>query len=121
MSEFKYKDKNGQVMMILGDRLFVRWDSRWVPASESIEILPVSIELSDSTLALAEQGTDTLTATISPDTTTNKDLIWSSSDEAVATVSEEGLVTGVAAGSAVITCKCASDPTVKATCEVTVS
>jgi hypothetical protein len=44
-----------------------------------------------------------LTAVVEPEDAPNKNLSWSSSDEAVATVSETGLVTAVAAGTAEIT------------------
>ena len=44
----------------------------------------------------------TLTATVIPSTATNKAVTWSSSAEGVATV-ENGVVTGVSAGSATIT------------------
>jgi uncharacterized protein YjdB len=46
--------------------------------------------------------TVTLTATVIPSTATNKAVTWSSSAEGVATV-ENGVVTGVSAGSATIT------------------
>lgn len=46
--------------------------------------------------------TVTLTASIVPSTATNKNVTWSTSNDAVATVSE-GVVTGVSAGSATIT------------------
>lgn len=42
-------------------------------------------------------------AIISPSNATNKTVIWSSSDESVAIVSENGVVTGLKTGSAVIT------------------
>ena len=61
----------------------------------------------------------TLTATVEPDTATNKDVTWSSSADSVATV-VDGTVTAVAAGSATITAISADDPDIKATCEVTV-
>ncbi|MGI6570707.1 MAG: Ig-like domain-containing protein [Caldicoprobacterales bacterium] len=41
---------------------------------------------------------DTITATVEPEDATNKDVTWTSSDEAVATVDENGEVTAVAAG-----------------------
>lgn len=45
---------------------------------------------------------------------------WSSSNEAVATVSPEGLVTGTGEGKAIITASSKKDPSAKASCEVTV-
>ena len=61
----------------------------------------------------------TLTATVEPDTATNKDVTWSSSADSVATV-VDGTVTAVAAGSATITATSVDDPAITATCEVTV-
>ena len=61
----------------------------------------------------------TLTATVEPDTATNKDVTWSSSADSVATV-VDGTVTAVAAGSATITAISVDDPDIKATCAVTV-
>lgn len=62
---------------------------------------------------------ETLTATVEPDTATNKDVTWSSSADSVATV-VDGTVTAVAAGSATITATSVDDPAITATCEVTV-
>ena len=46
-----------------------------------------------------------LTATISPDNATNKNVTWTSSDPNVATVDENGNVTAIAVGTATITVK----------------
>ena len=46
---------------------------------------------------------------------------WSSSDTTVATVDDNGLVTAVSAGRAMITVSSKADPTVKDTCAVTVT
>lgn len=121
MSEFKYQKKDDQLTMIVDGRIFVRWNERWVPASESIDVLPSEVELNKETLSLAAAETSQLEATVTPDTTTTKTVTWSSSDETVATVSDAGLVTAVADGTATITCVCSSDPSVKAECEVTVA
>ena len=48
-------------------------------------------------------GTVALTATVAPTTATNKAVTWTSSAPAVATVSATGVVTGVTAGSAIVT------------------
>src|SRR5699024_3646488 len=44
-----------------------------------------------------------LTATVTPEEATNKDVLWSSDNEEVAKVDENGQVTGISAGTAVIT------------------
>ncbi|SEV83056.1 Ig-like domain (group 2), partial [Prevotella sp. khp7] len=59
----------------------------------------------------------TLEATVSPADTEDFDVTWSSSDESVATVDDEGVVHAVGAGTAVITAKAGSK---KATCDVSV-
>ncbi len=60
-----------------------------------------------------------LTATIYPDSATNKTVTWKSSDEKVATVDESGLVTAVGNGTANITAT-TEDGNYTATCKVTV-
>ena len=81
---------------------------------------PVSdVTLDESTLEMAYgNGKDvTLEATVSPADTEDYDVTWSSSDESVATVDDEGVVHAVGAGTAVITAKAGGK---KATCDVSV-
>ncbi|MCR5091655.1 MAG: Ig-like domain-containing protein [Bacilli bacterium] len=79
-------------------------------------IAATSIELDKTEESVAVGGTVTLTPTVAPANST--DLVeWSTSNAAVATV-EDGVVTGVAAGTATITAK-AGDKT--ATCAITVT
>ena len=61
-----------------------------------------------------------LTARVAPDNATNKAMTWTSSDSAVATVDQNGIVTAVARGTAVITVT-TEDGAKTATCTVTVS
>ena len=79
-----------------------------------------SITLSDSTITLANVGdTQTLTATTVPVGAT---VNWESSDEAVATVTDAGVVEAIATGSATITAYIVeAGRTYTDTCEVTVS
>ena len=74
----------------------------------------------DKTLASVKQGkTLTLTATVAPADATNKNVTWSSDNESVATVSD-GVVTGVATGTAQITATTV-DGNHTASCTVTVT
>lgn len=85
-------------------------------------VVPVSgVTLNDTTKALAVGGTYTLVATVAPADATNKNVVWSSSNEAVATVSSAGLVTAVANGTANITVTSAADSSKSASCAVTVT
>ena len=75
----------------------------------------------DKTSASVKQGKHiTLTATVAPENATNKNITWSSDNESVATVSNNGVVTGVAPGSAQITATTV-DGGYKASCTVTVT
>ncbi len=62
----------------------------------------------------------TLTATVYPENATNKGVTWSSANPSVATVDQNGLVTAVAAGTAVITAR-TLDGGFSDTCLVTVA
>ncbi|MBO4417653.1 MAG: Ig-like domain-containing protein [Bacteroidales bacterium] len=79
-----------------------------------------SISLDQSSIALTEGSSTTLTATVLPENVTQPALIWSSSDTGVATVSSEGVVTAVSAGTATITAT-TYDGGLTASCAVTVT
>ena len=76
-----------------------------------------SVTLDKSSLELVVDNTATLTATVAPNNATDKTVTWTSSDDTVATV-ENGVVTGVKAGTATITATTSNGKT--ATCTVTV-
>lgn len=88
--------------------------------SVTVETIPVSsITLSQTSLSLTEGETSKLSATVSPANATNKDVVWSSSNSAVASVSSDGTVTAKSAGTVTITCASA-DGDKSVTCSVTV-
>ncbi|AZV57184.1 Ig-like domain-containing protein [Clostridium sp. AWRP] len=62
-----------------------------------------SVKLDKESLNLDGGASDTLTATVNPSDATDKGIIWSSSDEKVATVDKTGKVTALKAGKATIT------------------
>ena len=78
-----------------------------------------SITLDKSRAEMTEGEILTLTADVAPEDATDKTLIWTSSDEAVATV-KDGVVTAVKLGRATITAASTSNLSVSATCEVVV-
>ena len=84
-------------------------------------VVPVTgVSLDESSITLDVGGNKTLTATVTPDNATNKKVRWTSDKEAVATVSEDGVVTAVAGGTAVITVT-TLDGLFTASCTVTVN
>ncbi|MEQ3340204.1 Ig-like domain-containing protein [Clostridium butyricum] len=76
-----------------------------------------SISLDKSSLTIEENNTKKLTATTTPSAV---GVEWSSSDEAVATVDQNGNVTGIKEGTCIVTVQIKGTG-VKATCEVTVT
>ena len=83
--------------------------------------IPVTnLELNKDSLTLQEKSSDILTATVKPDNATNKDVIWESSDTSIATVSEDGTVTAISAGTATITATAQDGSEVSASCKLTV-
>jgi len=66
-------------------------------------IRAASLVLSKSTVSIVETMTETLTATVYPAEATNKSLVWTSTNTAVARVDQAGKITAVGAGSCVIT------------------
>ena len=85
------------------------------------KLIPITeVYLDKSSATLTEGDTATLTATVLPENTTySKDVSWSSSNSAVATVDANGTVTAKSAGTAVITATTENGKT--ASCTVTVN
>ena len=83
-----------------------------------IEAKVTEIKLDKSSASISIGENLNLTATIEPENAVDKTIVWSSSDENIATVAE-GVVTGVQVGNATITATTANGLT--ASCEVTVN
>ena len=63
------------------------------------EIHVTSVTVSPSSAEVYDNGTVQLSATVSPNNATNKKITWSSDDSSIASVDNNGLVSGHAAGS----------------------
>lgn len=125
--------KNDYVMNEKGDA-FVKSDMSVPPfeaflrsqtgSSSSVPVvlfIPVSgVQLPFKVMSIEVGETVTFTVMVTPENATNPNVIWSSSDERVATVSSSGLVTGVKAGTTTITVR-TEDGDFTATCVVTVT
>lgn len=78
-----------------------------------------SVSLNESSLTLKKGESKKLIATIEPEDATNKSVIWSTNRSSVATVDENGNVTAVAKGTAVIKVT-TKDGNMSDECQVTV-
>ena len=84
--------------------------------------VPVTgLELNNNSLTLQEKGSDTLTVTVKPADATNQDVTWQSSNTSIATVSADGTVTAISAGTATITATAKDGSGVSASCTLTVT
>lgn len=81
-----------------------------------------SVTISPTSVTLDPNGTQQLTANVdATPASADKSVTWTSSNPSVATVSESGLVTAVAQGTATITATSNLDNTKSGTCSVTVN
>ena len=83
----------------------------------TVTVPVASVTLEPASITLREGEETIIVATVSPEDATDKSVIWSSSDESIATVSSEGKVSAIKEGSAVITTRAGER---SATCAVTV-
>lgn len=79
---------------------------------------PSSVTLSQSSVTLRAGFSATLSATVHPWNSNDVNVVWSSADESVASVSEQGTVTANTLGETTVTAKCGK---VSNTCKVTVT
>lgn len=75
--------------------------AKWIK-NEDENVAVTGIEVTPTSSEIKVGGTATITATVKPNNATNKNVTWSSSNTAVATVSN-GVVTGKSEGTATIT------------------
>ena len=98
----------------------VTYAEAWVPVTQGETVAVTGVTLDKETLELTVgEGTAQLVATIAPEGATDTRLVWFSSDEKVATVDENGVVTPVGEGEATITVVTV-DGNFSDTCAVTV-
>ena len=79
-----------------------------------------SLSFTDESIAIKTNEDLQLNAVITPDDATFKNLIWTSSNPEIATVSGTGVVHGVVPGETIITAMAVDGTNLKASCKVTV-
>ena len=88
---------------------------------KNIEVTVESIKLNTETSTIEKGDKLPLIATVLPENATEKGVTWSSSDEGVATVSADGIVTAIAEGVATIKATSNENADISASCVVTVT
>ena len=87
--------------------------------NNSIKVTSVTLDRVETGIGIGEQVK--LRATVLPENATNKSIRWSSLNQAVATVSNDGAVTGISEGTTQIYATSASDSACYAICRITVA
>ena len=85
------------------------------------EIVPTSIELNKSEHQMTVGETFELKVSSVQPSDAVETVVWESSDNSVASVNSDGLVTALKAGTVTITVKSVVDPNVKATCVINIT
>ena len=84
----------------------------------AVAMTGISLDIIEATLAVGQ--TKKINATIIPDNATNKDLVWTSEDESVATVDQNGEVTAVGVGTIIIKAAAADNNDIFGACTINV-
>lgn len=118
-------DENGVVTGISKGTASIRATARdgsGKYATFSVKVLqqPQSVSLNESSLVISVGSAKTLRATVLPEKTDNKKVVWSSSDTTIATVNQSGRINPVSPGRCTITAACQDFPQLSASCEVEV-
>ena len=87
---------------------------------QAVDITGITLSPDPLEVRLAETEQAVITAEITPANATNKTLIWASSNESVATVSQDGTVTVIHAGKTKITATADDGSGVEASCWVNI-
>ena len=79
-----------------------------------------AVRLNKHETSIVVNNSEALKTTVNPENTTDKTVIWTTSNADIAEVSDNGLVTAKKAGKVFITATAVSNPEAKDSCEVTV-
>lgn len=86
-----------------------------------IQVAATSLEITSEAVSILKETTTQLSVIVSPANADDKTVIWSSSNEAVATVSTNGLVTGLVVGTVTISVKAAKNESISHTIDLEIT
>lgn len=116
-------DNTGKVKAIgVGETKITAKTNNLISDVCDVKVNPVkatTISLSQNSISMEMSDKQTLSVSFTPVNTTNKKIIWTSSNSTIATVSETGEITGMGEGTVIITAK-SDDGGFTANCNVTV-
>lgn len=101
-------DSNGKVTAVSAGTAVIRCtvtESVYVECTITVSQRITSLSITADSTKLYINNPVTVTAAISPETASNTELTWSSSDETIAVVSSDGVITPKATGSVTIKCE----------------
>lgn len=99
-------DSNGNIKGIANGSATITataQDNSKVYKRVTVKVSTKTVKINKSSLTVTTGKTGQLTATVSPADSTNKGVVWSTSNKKIATVSSKGKVTGKSKGTATIT------------------
>ena len=120
MTEYEVQENETIVIALAASANSLYCESFSITYEDGATILAEEVTLNETSLSLKTGNAAQLSATVLPTNTTNKNVVWSSDDESVATVDENGVVTAVSAGNTTIKAT-VENTTVYAVCDVTVT
>lgn len=91
-----------------------------VTVTDPAKVTKITLNKTTATIKSASEKVS-LSATITPSNAKNKEVIWTSSDNSLATVSQDGVVTGLKDGKVTITATSKSNDKVSAKCTITIT
>ena len=115
-ARFKDGEKVKVIVENLSNNTTISYETTFFHAKE---IKAEKVELDKTSITIEKGIEELLTATITPSNTYNKQLTWSSSDDNIVIVDENGMIRGINEGKATITVETVNNKT--ASCEVTVT
>lgn len=118
-SDYAFDRLNSKVLVKVPEEAFDDWKRKF-PNLNYIVANVESITLNNGEdLAVAVNTQKRIKAVVLPENAVDR-VVWSSSDETVATVDQDGVVTGVGKGNAVVTATAVDGTGITATCNVVV-